>query len=224
MRRLPLCLVVLLAAGCGGPPSPPGLPATHPTPVYVPRTAPATVPYVPPTQANAQVRPSPTKPEPTKVEPKPPAPVPVGSAVREQWKKDQEAGDKALYQGQPASFWIKLIHDKDATTRDAGEKALVAIGEPALPFLAEAIIESDKDAKIMARICFIEIRSKKGIEYLRQAIREAKPDSHKEIAFALAWLTRGDRSVLPDDDYTWAGKVLRDAKETEALGKLNERR
>jgi hypothetical protein len=115
-----------------------------------------------------------------------------------------------MYKGRPLSDWAKQVHDHDSAVHWNAITAMVNIGEPSLPYLAETI--RDKDLRGSARAALQRI-GEPSVPLLLDLLGDADIVVRHEAACALVWMSANNRGAasLSQADWEVVKAVLEDA-------------
>jgi HEAT repeat protein len=105
-----------------------------------------------------------------------------------------------MYKGRPLSAWAKQVHDHDSEVHWNAINALVDIGEPSLPYLAETI--RDKDLRGSTRAALQRI-GEPSVPLLLDLLGDADVVVRHEAACALSWMSANNRGAASLSQADW---------------------
>ena len=106
---------------------------------------------------------------------------------------------EVVYQGRPLSSWVAQLKEKDPAVRQDAVRALGVIGAEAVPRLAEALADDNRDARTAAADALGSMGpdAKAAVPALNAALHDADSGVRRHAAFALGIIDPQDRSVVP---------------------------
>jgi RNA polymerase sigma factor (sigma-70 family) len=119
------------------------------------------------------------------------------AALEEKLKEGER--EEVLFQGKPASYWVKALKDRDPNYRKEAVQALGGIAKvdrAVVPVIAKAMKDDDHDVARQAAIALGGI-GKEGVPYLIDALKDPSQRCRDEVIDALRLLRRDAEAAVP---------------------------